>query len=172
MTYDPRSIANAILDIASEWDRSLTNIDLQKIIFFAHADSLHQRGVGLVSVSFEAWQYGPVLPILYHEFKSFKSEAISGRATRLCKRTGVRIEATYNDLNVEDLDFLRRSVRLYSNLSSSALVELSHAEGGAWDLVWNGSECDTLGLKITDDVIRQGHVGKLKDDSGRKHCVH
>jgi uncharacterized phage-associated protein len=54
---DPRIVANYMLEIADSKSIALTNLALQKLLFFAHAISLVEKKKALVSGYFEAWQY-------------------------------------------------------------------------------------------------------------------
>lgn len=151
MGYDPRSIANALLDIAQEAGIELTNLTLNKIIYFVHTDCMLQKAERLSSLTFEAWQYGPVLPIIYHQFKEHNRRPITNRATKLDPESGQRLVVEYHDLS-DKLPFIKERFFEYAKLSASALVELSHEPGGAWHKVWNGT-VDSIGMKITDDLI-------------------
>jgi uncharacterized phage-associated protein len=53
---------------------------LQKLLFFTHADFLIRTGRPLIKQEFEAWDYGPVIPSLYREFKKFKDQPITSKA--------------------------------------------------------------------------------------------
>jgi len=61
--YDPRAIANLMLDEADRRGWKITNLALQKLLYFAHGIHLTKTKEPLVSGYFEAWQYGPVQPI-------------------------------------------------------------------------------------------------------------
>src|SRR6516164_1590141 len=87
---DPRVVANYMLDVAANRGIAVTNLALQKLLFFAHAISLAERKVGLVSGYFEAWQYGPVHPTVYQAFKTAGSSAIEFRAETLDPVTRVK----------------------------------------------------------------------------------
>ncbi|MEO0551485.1 MAG: type II toxin-antitoxin system antitoxin SocA domain-containing protein [Pseudomonadota bacterium] len=151
MGYDPRSIANAILDLGDKHQIEITNLALNKILFFIHSDSMLERGNRLSRLTFEAWQYGPVLPLIYHQFKRFGRNPVTERAKRLDKSTGNLIIANYDDL-LDSLPFIEQKFLQYARLPASALVALSHEPGGAWDKVWSG-DVDKVGMKITDDLI-------------------
>jgi hypothetical protein len=57
---------------------------LQKLIYLAHGYYFAVTGCPLVGEQFEAWQFGPVSPTIYHEFNRFSSSALKKgvRATR------------------------------------------------------------------------------------------
>lgn len=151
MGHDPRAIANALLDLADDQACALSNLSLNKLIFFIHSDSIVKKSKRLSSLTFEAWQYGPVLPIIYHQFKVHGSNRITSRATKIDPKSGDSITVSYSEI-LPDIDFIRSRFLEYIQLSASALVSLSHEPGGAWDRVWNGA-VENVGMKITDDLI-------------------
>ena len=57
------------LGVNSGW--SLSNLQLQKILFMADMNFVGQGKGRLIDEDFEAWDYGPVLPSLYRECKPF-----------------------------------------------------------------------------------------------------
>lgn len=54
----------------------ITNLKLQKIVFFAQAASLALNNVTLFNDRIEAWQYGPVIPNIYDKYKNCKNNVI------------------------------------------------------------------------------------------------
>lgn len=152
MTYDGRAIANFVLDFCAEKNRSITNLALQKIIYFCHVWTLMEFNRPLVKQGFEAWPLGPVLQHVYREFKEFDKHPIDKRAIRLDRFTGQAVVAEYNfDDDLRSL--LCRVVDFYSQLRAGDLVELSHVVGGPWDQVWNHSATINPGMIIKDDLI-------------------
>ena len=59
----------------SQW--SVSNLKLQKMLYLAH---MHYMGTNdgnpLISETFQAWDYGPVVPVLYHRAKIFGVDPI------------------------------------------------------------------------------------------------
>lgn len=56
--YDPRALANFMLDEAERNGLALTNLASQKLLYFAHGMFLNETKRPLVKGFFEAWQYG------------------------------------------------------------------------------------------------------------------
>lgn len=153
MPYDGRDIANFILDICDENDRKITNLALQKIIYFCHVWSLIDFDRPLIKQRFEAWQYGPVLPYVYREFKEFDASPITKRAQKLNIETGEKVVASIRfDETTED--WLKRVINFYSRLSAGQLVELTHTENGPWAKVWKHEGAVNPGMKINDREIK------------------
>jgi uncharacterized phage-associated protein len=60
--YDPRGVANLMLDEAERLGVEVTHLALQKLLYFAHGLFPINCKRPLVSGCFEAWQHGPVHP--------------------------------------------------------------------------------------------------------------
>jgi uncharacterized phage-associated protein len=159
MTHDPRALANYILDHTADRGFGVTNMALNKILYFSHGWSLAVRDTPLVALSFEAWDYGPVLPLLYHQFKRFGDLPITGRATRIDLATGeyVRVE---EPLFPEVQAHLELMVEFYAPKSGPTLSHLSHDPAGPWAAIRRGSNQPSMG--IPDNLIRAYFRSKLR----------
>jgi uncharacterized phage-associated protein len=150
--YDSRAVANFLLDLAEQEGLAITNLALQKLLYFAHGHFLIRTGKPLVQGAFEAWTYGPVHPAVYQCFKDEGKRAIKVRAVGRNIMTGeVRQLDTPNDPEVRRhvLDVLRA----YGHLSVGRLVDISHAPRGPWAVVANKAKTGVaLGLRIPDTV--------------------
>lgn len=152
MSLDGRAVANFVLDLCEARSRKITNLSLQKIVYFCHVWALIELGRPLLRHQFEAWQHGPVLQYLYREFNAFESGPIDGRATGVDPRTGERRVISYAfDKETEAL--LTNVAEFYSRLSAGELVRLTHVRGGPWDMVWNHRGPVNPGMKIDNAVI-------------------
>jgi uncharacterized phage-associated protein len=154
MTFDGRAIANCILDLADASGIQLSNLALQKVVYFCHAWHLAETGAPLVKTEFEAWQHGPVLQYLYRQFKDFENRPIRGRATSMNPHNGKQELVTY-DLDAETLERLKRVVGFYGSMEPWDLVDMSHEKGGPWYEVWNHSGKINPGMKISHTSIQE-----------------
>jgi uncharacterized phage-associated protein len=177
MAWDPRAIANLMLDEAERSGFPLKNLALQKLLYFAHALFLVERKRPLVSGYFEAWTYGPVHPTAYQAFKVAGADDINFRAERVNPATGECSEVPVPD----DRDIRRHVARImqtWGRLSTGRLVDISHARGAPWDYIQHkGRTSLAFGLRIPDEVIRErfkyhkvsvGHspaIGEPSEDS-------
>lgn len=55
----------------------ISNLKLQKLVYYAQGFCLAIFDKALFSEQIEAWQHGPVVPELYHEYKKYASGSIS-----------------------------------------------------------------------------------------------
>lgn len=97
----------------------LSNLSLNKLVYFAQVESLRSLGRPLFEDRVEAWEYGPVEPAVYHAFKRYGS----GRVT---KPSGPVTNDEEADVVVD------RTFGKYGRMTAFDLVALSHGEGGAW----------------------------------------
>jgi uncharacterized phage-associated protein len=154
MTFDVRSIANLILETAELEDIAVTNLSLNKLVFFLHSEHLLQNDRPLITSKIEAWRYGPVIRELYSQFKKYGDKKITGKATHINKKLGI-IEPCPIDIPEHLKNKLHQRCCEYLQLSAFQLVNLSHVSGGAWDIVYNHDSKSNPGMAITDDVIRE-----------------
>lgn len=152
--YDVRDIANFTLDFADSRGVYLTNLSLQKLLYFAHGWFFSLYDKPLIKNKFEAWQYGPVQRVIYDQFKVCKDLPIRGlRATYINPTDG---EAVYKApyLDTEHASIIAAVLEKYEKYTAGQLVRESHAEDSPWEYVWQQAE-DTIypGMRIPDALI-------------------
>jgi uncharacterized phage-associated protein len=105
----------------SGWRTS--NLQLQKILYMAQMYYMGQHeGRRLVDTGFEAWDYGPVSPALYHRVKDFGSSPVQDVFTR------ARVFRDDDDRKAA-LDEVCAGLL---KKRPGELVDLTHWEDGAW----------------------------------------
>lgn len=147
---DPRSVCNAMLDHATG---PVTNLALQKLLYFAHGLYLRETGRPLVSGYFEAWKYGPVHPAAYAAFKSAGDRPIDFRAESVDALTGER-RAIPAPADAAVTAVVARIMMSYGRMTPGRLVEVSHAPGSPWShVVDQGRVGVSFGMRIPDSLI-------------------
>jgi uncharacterized phage-associated protein len=151
--YDPRAIANLMLDEADRNGVVMTNLALQKLLYFAHGIFLNETKRPLVKGFFEAWQYGPVHPLAYKAFRSSGGEPIRARAEGQDALSGQKRQLDKpTDPAIRQL--VQQVLNSYGRLSAGRLVDLSHAKNSPWHhIVDKGRTEVAFGLRIPEDVI-------------------
>lgn len=134
--YEAGIIANYFLYKAKG---RLTPLQIQKLVYFAHGWSLAIYDEPLISEPIEAWEYGPVIPSLYHLHKHHGGEIIGGFNPKQAKRI----------LEIQSLTaLLDRIWEVYGELTGIELSILTHQENTPWkDARQNGFPT------ITDESI-------------------
>ena len=116
----------------------LTNLKLNKLIYIAHGFMLAKYQKPLLNVNYheyvEAWQYGPVIPSIYHEFKHFGRSNISEHGSCLIEIDPIngiqKIKPKIVNNNV--LSILKWVFNNFAKLSAMQLVDITHAQGSPW----------------------------------------
>lgn len=120
-------------------DWRVSNLKLQKLAYLAHMIHLGRHAQPLVNETFEAWDYGPVLPSLYREVKIFGSAPIKN----IFRSVGpISDEAQRESVDEACSHFL--------HLPPAALVALTHQLGGAWAETYRPG---SLGTPIPNAMI-------------------
>ena len=132
MTYTAVDIAKYIVSYCSEKKHPVSNLKLQKMLYYMWIDYYKKTGVALFLDDICAWQLGPVVPDAYYMF---------------CSYAGTPIIRTYNvELSINDINIVNQITDTYISIPASTLVNRSHKKGGPWDTVYQ----DGLGNR---DVI-------------------
>jgi uncharacterized phage-associated protein len=153
--FDPRGIANLLLDCAAQYEIALTNLALQKLLYFTHGVFLTRKKVPLVSGYFEAWEFGPVHPIAYQAFKPAGGTAISFRATSKDLITG-KLSIVPSPSNREIIQHIESVITTFGHMAAGRLVELSHAKDAPWEHTMNKEKTAlAFGRRISNNVIIQ-----------------
>ena len=135
---DAADIAETLLQLADAEPEAelVTNLRLQKLLYYAQGWSLAMRGVPLFEEPIEAWDLGPVIPPVYRRYKRFGSRAINDGQTP----TAPRVDA-------ETFRFVERIWQTHRRHSASALVGMTHREA-PWRDADRGSARNDRGVEI------------------------
>jgi uncharacterized phage-associated protein len=162
LMYEARKICNYLLANFARNVHPLTNLRLNKLIFFIHADSLKVKPDGLIRNHFEAWQFGPVIRPVFDSFKVYGDKPITGPALYLDYASGKQIPIPHSDIGPSDAEIIDRSFEEYNRFSTGQLVALSHEPGGPWDVVYKTHLADkTASPRISNELIRRYFAGDL-----------
>ena len=108
-----QQIANYILWSSHESGSFLSNLKLQKLLYYVQAWNLAVYGRPLFLEKFQAWIHGPVIPEIYGRFESYQWRNIDEAVERpaLDERTIAFIEEVleeYGPLDARRLEYLTR----------------------------------------------------------------
>lgn len=114
--YRALSVARYIIERCHSQNRSISNLKLQKILYFVQAEFLVSRGQPCFVEQIEAWDFGPVVPEVYQQYKIFGSSNIPVFG-RFVNPVVIR-----ND----DQELINEIVDECARYSASALVDITH----------------------------------------------
>lgn len=130
--HPPLAVANAVLDEAMRQNKSLTIMQLLKLVYIAHGWSLGLLGEPLVSEQPEAWQHGPVFPAVYRAFRKFGSGPITAKAAT---PFGPMADAS---LTPQQADIIRSVVHGYGHMHAFTLSNITHQPDTPWSQAYKG----------------------------------
>ncbi len=136
----PVTAQNAAAYLARSAHWKLSNLQIHKILYLADMNFVGQTGSRLIDEFFEAWDYGPVVPSLYHSMKIFGAKPVT--------------DIFWNSISITgsaEAKILDRALAALKEKSAGQLVENTHWSGGAWAKNYRPG---ARGIKIpTKDMI-------------------
>jgi len=127
------AVANYLIGKAhGEGDR-ITPMKLLKLVYIAHGWSLGITGKPLIAEEVQAWQYGPVIPSVYQDFRHYGRNPIERQKAVLNER-GEYVVPTVTDSQARRL--LDKVWDVYKQYDGLQLSALTHQTGTPWDTVW------------------------------------
>lgn len=134
--YSAHNIANYFLWKAQEENQELlSNMKLQKLLYYAQGLYLAVNEVPLFNEKIEAWVYGPVVPGVYHAYKH--SDA-----------NGIPADSAFNPFSIDEetKDFLDDIYDAFGQFSAIRLMEIAHSDK-CWKDAGVGNEITLESMK-------------------------
>jgi uncharacterized phage-associated protein len=126
MSYSAVDVAKYIVTYSNRQNKPVSNLKLQKILYFTWIDYFKDKNSHLFEDHICAWGFGPVVPAVYRRF---------------CIYAGEPISREYDvEIGQDDTVTLNGIIDQYLDYSASALVNMSHEEGSAWHQIYNDGE--------------------------------
>ena len=124
MTYSAMEIARYTVNYCNELKKPISNLKLQKMLYFMWIDYFKETGLELYADDICAWQLGPVIPDVYYEYCMFAGTPITVTAR--------------SEIEEKDKTILNRIIQKYLPISASVLVDKTHMQNKPWDIVFQG----------------------------------
>lgn len=121
-SYPAQYVADYIITYCTRAKCPISNLKLQKILYFLWVNYYKRTKCELYFDDICAWKLGPVVPNVYYNFCSYAGTPISLELPN-------RIEET-------DIGLLDSIIGQYLPMPASTLVNMTHAKGKPWDLVY------------------------------------
>lgn len=113
MAYSALDVAKYVINYEISQGRSVTNLRLQKLLYFIQAKVLVETGKPCFEEEMEAWDYGPVSPSVYHNYKFFGAWSLAAEQSA----PKLQNEALINSMLLN-----------CSNYSTKLLVDITHKQ--------------------------------------------
>lgn len=114
--YNALSVAKYVIDRSNNTKNPISNLKLQKLLYFIQAEFLVSTGHPCFNDDIEAWPLGPVVPIVYEKYRIFGSTLIP---------------FSYGNesyISVFDKLIIDNIIEICKDYSASYLVSLTHKQ--------------------------------------------
>lgn len=134
--YSAIDIANYVISKSTNPTGAdkVTNLKLQKILYFLQAAFLVERQESLIAESFQPWAYGPVVPEAYRFFNQFGYKPIERPVSEFTINTSDNgfnvVENSFDEqrINAEDRELIDKYYQSISRYSAGQLIDLTHEQ--------------------------------------------
>lgn len=104
----------------------ITNLKLQKILYFLDMTYLVNVKKRLINENFEAWQYGPVVKEVYDKYSSYAASPIE-------------LEQAFKEELPDGYEKkITNKIETLANTRAWDLVDISHKKDSPWDKTYKG----------------------------------
>ena len=131
MEYSAFDLARYVLKKCIDEDHPISNLQLHKILYYIQKCFLREKKCRAFSEPVEAWQFGPVVPEVYDEYRIYGG------------RTIVWIPDAHDNVawkDEKDKKLIDNIVEEKRKLDPWDMVQETHKEGGVWAKIYAGGE--------------------------------
>lgn len=121
------AVANRILEEGRRLNLPISDLKMQKLVYFAQGFALVQLHHPLFREEIQAWTYGPVIPELYHALKRFGEKPITG---------ALRAPDSIED-DTPEAAVIKDVMDTLGDWTAGQLVALSHRDDSPWAAAWS-----------------------------------
>lgn len=143
LTYN--DFADYLIALSNQSQNLISNMKLQKMLFYIYAWNLAKFKEPLFEAEFQAWVHGPVIPKLYSQYKVFSWLPIEKKLDE--DKTINKIES---NLEKDHLELFNEVVREYFGESAYSLESLVHSED-PWIIARKGLAKDEISNEVISD---------------------
>ncbi len=137
--YTALDLAKYIVSKCIKENNPISNLQLQKILYYIQREFLKNGRPAFVD-DIEAWQFGPVVPIVYYYYCGYGAMAILNLSDGYIVESG-------------DALIIDRVVEEKRNLNPWDMVSDTHKSNGAWAQIYRNGEGNHQVIPL--DLIRQ-----------------
>ena len=125
--YNATDVARYIIAYEAAQGRPVSNLRLQKLLYFVQANCIVSTDKPCFSSRMEAWDYGPVVPSVYREYCIYAGAAIPASP----------ITSSLNAIATEDAPPVNSMLDRCASISTTNLVSISHKQAPWFDAYHN-----------------------------------
>lgn len=145
MAHKATEIARVIVSLTNpEIGDTISNLKVQKLLYYTQGFHLAIYNKPLFDEEIVAWQYGPVVPDVYREYKQYGSSSIP-----------VEENVDISFLSDDEFSLIKEVYEVYGQFSAFKLMELTHSEAP-----WQNTGINDI---ITHDKLKE-HFSALTEN--------
>ena len=148
-SMSPEVVAEQILWIRRKIET--TPMHVLKLVYLCHGWVLGFTSQALINESVEAWTYGPVVPSIYHRYKSFGGDKIAVEYINQTDRFA-------NDQN----EIIESVVEAYRTYTALQLSNITHQKDTPWYITCRKFGIGTI---IPNELIRDHYRRRLDENA-------
>lgn len=149
MAHTALQVADKFIRLGAQHGKLFTQMQLLKLVYIAHGWMLATTEQPLICNQVEAWQYGPVIPELYHELKYNGAKPL--------EHPILSVESFFSPQENQVIDFTFNN---YGNFSAFQLSDITHAPNTPWSQTYG-----------RDNYISDGLIKSHYKDLFQKYSV-
>lgn len=157
MVYNVLEVCRHVINYSNKRDYGISNLKLQKILYFIQAYFLTNKEdhTPCFYERIEAWDFGPVVPVAYHEYKQYGSGDIpTVKSYILIDNDNIwnseRVKFKDTTITEEDKKLMDKVIDKFAAYSATDLVTLTHKQ-----LPWIKAYAQYQNNEITIKAIRE-----------------
>ncbi|GAB6746116.1 hypothetical protein BOVMAS37_10570 [Streptococcus uberis] len=142
----PLSMANLIVDLAVKNGKPISNLHLQKILYFVQAFFLVKIDSPIIDCTFSRWPYGPIIKEVYYAFNKYgAAEITDGVTSQDFPFENIEITEISTSVFFEFEDEVKKFIINLINRTPWDLVEITHKQS-----IWAKYENEILRFEAPD----------------------
>lgn len=150
--YMVRDIAEYVIWYSEKQDLGISNLKLQKILYFIQAYFLICSGKPCFCEKIEAWDFGPVVPGIYRRYKQYGGTDIP------------RIPEKEPCLAQSDKERINKVVDKFADYSAADLTEITQKQ-----LPWMEAVYESKNNEISTASMKQYFADKEPEENNEKN---
>lgn len=177
-TYPVRDVSHYIIVYSNKKDYGVSNLKLQKLLYFGQAFFLINDCPPCFDEKIEAWDFGPVVPEIYREYKRYGGMDIPtiDYYVKFDKKNIWNTERIYYEdiISDDDKEMIQAVVDKFAHCSATFLVNLTHNQDPWINAYVNGQRNE-----ITKEDIKRYfeqkkgelHMGLTENQKNMIRCL-
>ena len=155
-TYSALDVARYVVNYANENNMIISNLKLQKILYFIQMEFLIQKkNIVCFKDDIEAWDFGPVVSEVYQEFKKYGAlnippiSYVYDDSNGLLNLKKIKYESHICD---KDKEIINNVINECNEFSASQLVEITHNQS-PWINAYSSGKNSVISISSLIDFI-------------------